>query len=211
MGSRSLAAFCQLSVPCGTKKNDYRGKLHPDDQADHGSQASIHYAVGDAAHILSKEHVHQPPKQRRDHCPRQYIAHAVLLGTRDAIDHCQRQHSEQECGGGEKDIPPSLQNGVLTSFITWEPASSVPVQPSAAIFQASGPRFTRNSETIAWLPGGKNWVRSAIRSNRLVLPPRRLVASATAISKAGKKARKRLKAMACEIMLHCGKTRANIP
>src|SRR5713226_6428276 len=95
--------------------------------------------------------------------------------------------------------------------MTWEPASKVPVHPRAAIFHASGPRFTKNSETIPWLPGGKNCVRSAIRSKRLVLPPILLVASATAISNAGKNARKRLNAMACEITLHLGNTRANIP
>jgi hypothetical protein len=39
----------------------------------------------------------------------------------------------------------------------------------------------------------------------------RLVANATAISNAGKKARKRLKAIACEITPHRGNTRANIP
>src|SRR5882762_7348841 len=99
----------------------------------------------------------------------------------------------------------------MTSFITWEPASSVPVHPSAAIFQASGPRFTKNSETIVWLPGGRNCVKSAIRSNKLVFPPIRLVANATAISKAGKNARKRLKAMAWEITPHLGNTRENIP
>src|SRR6266853_886280 len=95
--------------------------------------------------------------------------------------------------------------------MTWEPASKVPVHPKAAIFHASGPRFTKNSETIPWLPGGKNCVRSAIRSNRLVFPPIRLVASATAISKAGKNARKRLNAIACEITLQRGNTRVNIP
>src|SRR5258705_13974858 len=95
--------------------------------------------------------------------------------------------------------------------MTWDPASKVPVHPSAAIFHASGPRFTKNSETIPWLPGGKNCVRSAIRSKRLVFPPIRLVASATAISNAGKNARKRLKAMAWEITPHRGNTRANIP
>jgi len=40
-----------------------------------------------------------------------------------------------------------------------------------------------------------------MRSNKLVLPPIRLVASATAINSAGKNARKRLKAIACEITL----------
>src|SRR5882762_508679 len=58
----------------------------------------------------------------------------------------------------------------ITSFITCEPASNVPVHPSAAIFHASGPRFTKNSETIVWLPGGKNCVRSSMRSNKLVFP-----------------------------------------
>src|SRR6266478_9474538 len=53
-------------------------------------------------------------------------------------------------------------------------------------------------------------MRSVIRSKRLVLPPIRLVASATAISSAGKNARKRLKAIACEIMLHRGNTLANV-
>jgi len=50
-----------------------------------------------------------------------------------------------------------------------------------------------------------------MRSNKLVLPPIRLVASATAINSVGKNARKRLKAIACEITLHRGNTRANIP
>src|SRR5260370_34729097 len=99
----------------------------------------------------------------------------------------------------------------ITSYITWEPASNAPVHPSAAIFHASGPRFTKNSETIAWLPGGRNCMRSPIRSKRLVLPPIRLVANATAISSAGKNARKRLKAIACEITLQRGNTRTNIP
>src|SRR5260370_1381059 len=90
------------------------------------------------------------------------------------------------------------------------PCSTVPLHPRAAIFHASGPCITKNCETIGWLPGGKNCVKSVMRSNRLVLPPIRLVASATAISKVGKNARKRLKAMACEIMLHRGNTRANI-
>src|SRR6266700_4953984 len=63
---------------------------------------------------------------------------------------------------------------------------------------------------MPWLPGGRNCVKSVIRSNRLVLPPIRLVASATAISRAGKNARKRLKAIACEIMLHRGNTLANV-
>src|SRR5260370_11026277 len=49
-----------------------------------------------------------------------------------------------------------------------------------------------------------------MRSNRLVLPPIRLVANATAIRRVGKNARKRLKAIACEITLHRGNTRANI-
>src|SRR6266700_4363524 len=53
-------------------------------------------------------------------------------------------------------------------------------------------------------------MRSVIRSKRLVLPPIRLVASATAIRSAGKNARKRLKGNACEIMLHRGNTRANV-
>src|SRR6266581_32626 len=99
----------------------------------------------------------------------------------------------------------------ITSFITCEPASNVPVHPSAAIFHASGPRFTKNSDTIPWLPGGKNCVTSIIRSNRLFPPPIRLVASATAINNAGKNARKRLKAIACETTPHRGNTRANIP
>src|SRR5467141_908734 len=95
--------------------------------------------------------------------------------------------------------------------MTWEPASKVPVHPKAAIFHASGPRFTKNSETIVWLPGGKNCVRYSMRSNKLVLPPIRLVASATAMNSVGKNARKRLKAIACEITPHRGNTRANIP
>src|SRR5216117_1193041 len=95
--------------------------------------------------------------------------------------------------------------------MTCEPARSVPVHPTAATFHASGPRFTKNSETIAWLPGGKNWVRSAIRSNRLVLPPIRLVANATAIKSVGKNARNKLKAIGCEVTLHRGNTRVNIP
>src|ERR1700732_2917602 len=48
-----------------------------------------------------------------------------------------------------------------------------------------------------------------MRSNKLVRPPIRLVASATASSSVGKNARKRLKAIACEIMLQRGNTRAN--
>jgi len=45
-------------------------------------------------------------------------------------------------------------NSLITASLPGA-ASSVPVQPSAAIFQASGPRFTKNSETIAWLPAAE--------------------------------------------------------
>src|SRR5579864_3279102 len=98
----------------------------------------------------------------------------------------------------------------ISSFITCEPASSVPPRPSSAHLQASGPRLTRNSDTICWLPGGRKVVKSEIKSKRLVRTPMGLVATATAISKAGKKARNKLKAMACEIMLQRGKTLANM-
>src|ERR1700692_635804 len=98
----------------------------------------------------------------------------------------------------------------ISSFITCEPASSVPPRPSSAPLHASGPRLTRNSETICWLPGGRNVVKSEIKSKRLVRTPMGLVATATAISKAGKKARNKLKAMACEIMLQRGNTLANM-
>src|SRR6267143_667268 len=210
MGPRSSAALRQLRVPGGAKKDNHRGKLHPDDQADYGGQPAVNNAVRHAANVNSEEHVYQPPQESCDHRTRHDIAHAVFLGPRHTINHRQRQHGKHHGGCGEEEIPPPLQNGVLASFMAWEPASKVPVHPKAAIFHASGPRFTKNSETIPWLPGGKNCVRSAIRSKRLVFPPIRLVASATAISNAGKNARKRLKAMAWEITPHRGKTRANI-
>src|SRR5467141_4092390 len=89
------------------------------------------------------------------------------------------------------------------------PANSIPPKPTNAHFHASGPRFTRNSETICWLPGGRKLVKSEIKSNSAVRPPMGLVAKPTAISRVGKNARKRLKAIACEIMLHRGNTRAN--
>src|ERR1700730_1677116 len=94
--------------------------------------------------------------------------------------------------------------------MTCVPARSVPPKPSSAHFQASGPRLTRNSETICWLPGGRKVVKSEIKSNKLVRPPMGLVAKPTAMSNAGKKARKRLNAMACEIMLQRGKTLPNM-
>ena len=47
-------------------------------------------------------------------------------------------------------------------------------------------------------------MKSWIISSKLALPPKRVLAAATANSKVGKNARKRLKAMACEIMLHRG-------
>ena len=97
----------------------------------------------------------------------------------------------------------------ITNFMTCEPASNVPDHPNSATFQASGPWLTRNSETTLWLPGGRNSVKSCTNSSKLALPPMRVVASATAINSAGKKARKRLNAMACEIMLQRGKTRVN--
>src|SRR5215471_10292625 len=95
--------------------------------------------------------------------------------------------------------------------MTCDPASSVPDQPSNATFHASGPRFTRNSETMPRLSGGRNSIKSLTISSKLALPPMRVVAKATAINNAGKNARKRLNAMACEIMLHLGKTRVNMP
>src|SRR6266436_326587 len=98
----------------------------------------------------------------------------------------------------------------ISSRITCVPASSVPPRPSNAHFHASGPRLTRNSETICWLPGGRKLVRSEIKSNRLVRRPIGLVANPTAISKVGENARKRLNAMACAIMLQRGKTLPNM-
>src|SRR5580692_2313306 len=98
----------------------------------------------------------------------------------------------------------------MSSRITCEPASNVPVHPTNASFQASGPRFTRNSDTMLWLPGGRNAVRSVIKSSRLVRPPMRLVAKPTMMSSAGKNARNKLKAIACEIMPQRGNTRAII-
>src|SRR6202048_3032133 len=98
----------------------------------------------------------------------------------------------------------------MSSFITCVPASRVPPKPSSAHFHASGPRLTRNSETICWLPGGRKLVKSEIKSNRLVRPPTGLVATPTAISKVGKNARKRLNAMACEIMLQRGNPLPNM-
>src|SRR5579863_5320851 len=52
---------------------------------------------------------------------------------------------------------------------------------------------------------------SVIRSNMLVRRPMGLVATPTRMSSAGKKARKRLYATACAIMLVRGKTRPNTP
>src|SRR5271154_1609931 len=98
----------------------------------------------------------------------------------------------------------------ISKRITCEPASSVPPHPTSASFQASGPRFTRNSETMLWLPGGKNAVKSVIKSSRLVRPPIRLVANPTMISSAGKNARNKLKAIACETIAQRGNTRATI-
>src|ERR1700685_101498 len=95
--------------------------------------------------------------------------------------------------------------------MTCVPASSVPISPTSAHFHASGPRLTRNSETICWLPGGKRSVRSMIRSNMFVRRPMGLVATPTRISSEGKKARKRLYATACATMLVRGKTRPNTP
>src|SRR6266404_3888062 len=98
----------------------------------------------------------------------------------------------------------------MMSFMTCEPAMAVPNQPTSAHFQACGPRLIRNSETIWRLPGGRYLVKLVMRSRRLVWLPQRLVAMATVRSRVGKKARKRLKAMACEIMPQRGKTRARI-
>src|SRR6266446_5197833 len=98
----------------------------------------------------------------------------------------------------------------MISFMTCEPAMAVPTQPIRAHFQACGPRLIRNSETIWRLPGGRYLVKLVMRSSRLVWLPQRLVAMAKVSSKVGKKARKRLKAMACEIMPQRGKTRARM-
>src|SRR5580704_19248864 len=98
----------------------------------------------------------------------------------------------------------------MSNRITCEPASNVPVQPTRASFQASGPRFTKNSETMLWLPGGRNAVRSVIKSSRLVRPPIRLVANPTMMSSAGKNARNKLNAIACEIMPQRGNTRPSM-
>ena len=96
----------------------------------------------------------------------------------------------------------------MSCFITCEPPNSVPAHPSSANFHTSGPRRTRKSVTIPWLPGGRNTVKLRIVSSRAVLLPIQLDANHTARSNVGKNARKRLNAIACEITLHRGKTRA---
>ena len=53
-------------------------------------------------------------------------------------------------------------------------------------------------------------MRLVIRSSRLVLPPMRLVASATTISNVGKKTKNKLNAVACANTLQRGKTRVNV-
>src|SRR6266404_4550106 len=113
----SSAAFRQLRVPGGAEKNNHRGKLHPDDQADHGGQPAVNNAVRHAANVNSEEHVHQPPQECSNHRAGQYFAHAVFLRPRYAINHRQRQHGKHHRGGREKEIPPSLQNGVLADFM----------------------------------------------------------------------------------------------
>src|SRR5579871_2663488 len=97
----------------------------------------------------------------------------------------------------------------MRSFMAWEPPRRVPAHPTTKNFHASGPRRDKNSVTIFWLPGGRNSVKSRMASRRAVRLPIQLEAKPTAMSNVGKKARKTLKAMACEIMLHLGKTRAN--
>src|SRR5208282_726281 len=96
----------------------------------------------------------------------------------------------------------------MSCFITCEPPSKVPAQPSTANFHKSGPRRCRKSVTIPWLPGGRNSVKLRMVSRRAVLLPSQLEANATASKSVGKKARKRLNAMAWEITPHRGKTRA---
>src|SRR5271154_2710640 len=95
----------------------------------------------------------------------------------------------------------------MSSFMACEPPSSVPVQPTMKNFQASGPRRARNSVTIFWLPGGRKSVKSRMASRSAARLLIQLEAKPTAMSRVGKKARNTLKAMACEIMLHRGKTR----
>src|SRR5260221_13153460 len=94
--------------------------------------------------------------------------------------------------------------------MTWDLASSVHVEPTSASFQAPGPCLIKNSERICWLPGGRNFVKSEMKSRRLIRPPNPLVANPTTMSRVGKNARNKLNAMACEIMLHRGNTRANM-
>src|SRR5215471_12451932 len=96
----------------------------------------------------------------------------------------------------------------INNFITCEPPARLPTQPNNANFQMSGPCLLKNSDTIPWLPGGKNSVKSRIVSSRSARVPSQLDPSPTASRSVGKNAKNTLNAIAWEIMPQRGNTRS---
>ena len=81
MRARLLAAVVgQFRVPGRSQEDDYRGKLHPDQQPDYRGQSTIHHVVWHPANIETEANVGDPPKQRRYHRAGKDIAQAGFLG-----------------------------------------------------------------------------------------------------------------------------------
>src|SRR6266851_543736 len=87
-----------FSVPGSSEKNDDRGQVHPDEQADDRGKASIHDAVRNSLDVKTKKNVSQPPQEGSDYGARDNFAKTGFVGTRNMVDHDQggkREHKRR--------------------------------------------------------------------------------------------------------------------
>src|SRR5882724_4737487 len=96
-------------VPGSSEKNDDRGQVHPDEQANDCSQASVHDAVRNSLDVETKKNVSQPPQQGSDYGSRDNFAQTGFMGTRNMIDHDQGGKREHKCRYRKKDRPQSVE------------------------------------------------------------------------------------------------------
>ena len=93
----------RFGVVGGADKDHDGGQVHPEEQADGGREASVHHVVGHFAHVHAKEHVNDPPHDRRDYGAGKQSHESPMAGTADAIEEHQGDHREQKDGGRLED------------------------------------------------------------------------------------------------------------
>src|SRR4029077_1390216 len=100
MGSISSAASTEgrgFRVPGSSEKNNDRGQVHPDEQANDCSEASIYDAVRNSLDVKTKKNVLQPPQQGSDYGARDNFAKTGFVWAGNMVDHDQGGKRERKC------------------------------------------------------------------------------------------------------------------